>query len=41
MVKLKERDELNDQKVENMRERLKRVEKSVYERIESDYSLIL
>ena len=40
-VKMKERDELNEEKLESLRERLKRVEKSVYERVEQDYSLLL
>ena len=38
---MKEREELNDQKMEGMRERLKRVEKNVYERVEQEYSQII
>lgn len=39
--KLHEQSELNEQKIENYRERLKRVEKTVYERVEQEYSKIL
>jgi len=38
---MKERDELNDQKLESQKGRLKRVEKNIYEKVENEYSLIL
>jgi hypothetical protein len=33
-IKMRELSDLNQQKVDNYRERLKRVEKTVYERVE-------
>ncbi|CDW84673.1 UNKNOWN [Stylonychia lemnae] len=39
--KLEEQQQLFDQKMENQRDRLKRVEKTVYERVEQEYSQIL
>eukprot|EP00347_Sterkiella_histriomuscorum_P011618 403371761 len=41
LVKIEEQQQLNDQKLENQRERMKRVEKTVYERVEQEYSQIL
>eukprot|EP00347_Sterkiella_histriomuscorum_P015626 403356318 len=41
MIKIEEQQQLNDQKLENQRERMKRVEKTVYERVEQEYSQIL
>lgn len=38
---MKEREELNDQKMEGLRERMKRSEKNVYERVEQEYSEIV
>lgn len=40
-IRMKERDELNETKIEGMRERLKRVEKNVYEKVEQEYSEII
>jgi hypothetical protein len=38
---MKEREELFEQKHESLRERMKRVEKTVYERVDHEYSKVL
>lgn len=40
-IKLEEQHQLFDTKMETQRERLKRVEKTVYERVEKEYSVVL
>ena len=40
-IKVEEQHQLFDTKMETQRERLKRVEKTVYERVEKEYSVVL
>jgi len=40
-VKIHEREAKSEQKLEAMKERMKRVEKTVYERVEQEYSQTL